>query len=82
MRLKATVHNVNIRGCEPRENQKGEGYLLVRFEDETGASHELVDKDMDRQKFYKRDTDMDLSIDIDQGRKFTTIRIIDAKTIE
>lgn len=81
MRLKATVHNVNIRGCEPRENKKGEGYLLVRFEDQTGAAHELVDKAMDRQKYYTRDKNMDLMIDIDQGRQYTTIRIIDATEV-
>lgn len=82
MRIKAVVHNTNIRGCEPRKNQKGEPYLLVRFEDETGAPHELVDKDMDRQQYYVRGTDMDLVIDIDQGRQFTTIRIIDAQEIK
>ena len=82
MRIKAVVHNTNIRGCESRKNQKGEPYLLVRFEDETGAPHELVDKDMDRQQYYVRGTDMDLVIDIDQGRQFTTIRIIDAQEIK
>ena len=54
----------------------------MRFEDETGAPHELVDKDMDRQQYYVRGTDMDLVIDIDQGRQFTTIRIIDAQEIK
>lgn len=79
--MKAVIHNTNIRGCEARTNGKGEPYLLVRFEDETGKAHELVDKDMDRQGAYKRNTDMDLYIDIDQGRKFTTIRIIEAKEV-
>lgn len=81
MKLKAMVHNANIRGCEVRQNRKGEGYLLVRFEDETGAAHELVDKDMDRQTCYKRDKNANLLIDIDQGRNFTTIRIIDVEMI-
>lgn len=80
--MKAKIENANIRGCEARENKNGEPYLLVRFEDETGKAHELVDKCMDRQKYYKRNIDMDLSIDIDQGRKFTTIRIIDAKELK
>ena len=31
MRIKAVVHNTNIRGCEPRKNQKGEPDLLVRY---------------------------------------------------
>lgn len=79
--MKAVIHNTNIRGCEARTNSKGEPYLLVRFEDECGKAYELVDKDMDRQSGYKRNTDMDLYIDIDQGRKFTTIRIIEAKEV-
>lgn len=79
--MKAVVHNANIRGCEARANAKGEPYLLVRFEDETGKAHELVDKDMERQAGYRRNTDVDLYIDIDQGRKYTTIRIIDVKAI-
>lgn len=82
MRVKAVIHNANIRGCERRENKKGEGYLLVRFEDETGKPVEMVDKDLDRQKFYVRDTDMDLVIDIDSGQKYTNIRIIDAKEVK
>lgn len=78
--MKAIIHNANIRGCEAKENKKGEGYLLVRFEDETGKYSELVDKEMERSKYYKRDTTMDLAINIDTG-KYTTIRIIDAKEI-
>lgn len=81
MRVKAKIENANIRGCEKRQNKKGEDYLLVRFEDETGAPCEMVDKEIDRQQYYKRNTDMDLYIDIDMGR-FTTIRIIDAKILE
>jgi len=75
------VNNANIRGCELREGKKG-NYLLVRFEDETGAPHELVDKDTDRQSYYKRDTDMNLYIEIDQGRQYTNIRVVDAKKID
>lgn len=76
--MKATVENVNIRGCEPKENKKGEPYLLVRFEDEYGKPFEIVDKDMDRQSYYKRNTEGDLIIDIDIG-KYTTLRVLDFK---
>lgn len=80
LNLNCEVHNVNIRGCEARKNKNGGEYLLVRFDDETGKAHELVDKDMSRQPYYKRGVDMTLYINIDQGQRFTTIRIIDAKT--
>ena len=76
--MKAKIENVEIRGCEVKENKKGEGYLLVHFEEATGASSELVDKEMDREKFYKRGTIGNLFIDIKTG-KFTTIRIVDFK---
>ena len=74
--MKAIINNVNIRGCELKENRNGAPYLLVRFEDESGKPCELVDKDMERQKYYKRDTDGTLYINIEFG-KYTTIRIID-----
>lgn len=80
--MKAVVQNVNIRGCEARKNKADEGYLLVRFEDEFGKPNELVDKDMDREKYYKRNTDMDLTIDIIITGKYTNIRIIDATEVK
>lgn len=78
--MKATINNVNIRGCEEKQG-KGGAYLLVRFEDETGQAHELVDKEINRKEYYKRDTDGTLNIDIAIG-KWTTIRIVDFKIAE
>ena len=76
--MKAKIENVNIRGHEVKTNKNGEPYVIVRFEDETGKAYELVDKDVERADYYKRNTDMDLTVTIDIG-KYTTIRIIDAK---
>lgn len=78
--MKAIIENINIRGCEPKENKNGEPYLLVRFEDETGKAYELVDKDMERQQFYKRNTDGTLTVDISIG-KYTSIRITNFKVV-
>ena len=72
----AKISNICIRGCEPKTNKNGEGYLLVRFEDETGKPQELVDKEMSRRKFYKRDTNGDFDVDIQIG-KWTNLRIVD-----
>lgn len=77
--MKAKIENVDIRGCEQKTSKKGGEYLLVRFEDETGKPYELVDKDIDRKDYYKRGTIGDLWIDIDQGRQYTNIRVIDFK---
>lgn len=79
--MNALVRNVNIRGHEEKTNKNGGKYLLVHFEDETGAPQELVDKDMDRAKFYTRDTEGDLTISITTG-KWTNIRIEDFKVKE
>lgn len=83
--MKAIIPNICIRGREVRENKKGGKYLLVRFEDESGAAYHLVDKEMDREKFYVRDAVGNLVIDIISGRdragnNYTNIRIIDFKT--
>jgi hypothetical protein len=80
--MKAIVKNANIRGHEVKTNKQGGQYILVRYEDETGKPETLVDKAMDRADYYTRDKTMDLYIDIDQGRNFTTIRIIDAKEVK
>ncbi len=74
--MKAQINNVCIRGCEPKTNRNGEGYLLVRFEESTGAPAELVDKNMSRREYYKRDMIGDITIDIQMG-KWTNIRIVD-----
>lgn len=80
--MKAVIHNANIRGHEVKTNKNGGQYVLVRYEDETGKQETLVDKDMSRVDYYVRDNNMDLYIDIDQGRNFTTIRIIDAREVK
>lgn len=80
--MKAIVANALIRGHEVKTGKTGGQYVLVRYEDETGKPETLVDKDLDRAKYYTRDKVMDLYIDIDQGRQFTTIRIIDAKEVK
>ena len=78
--MRATILNACIRGCEVKTNKKGEPYVLVRYEEDgTGKPCELVDKDESRADGYKRDAMMDLLIDIDQGRNFTNIRIIEAR---
>ena len=80
---RATVLNANIRGVEKRMNKNGGQYLLVRYEEDgTGTPQTLVDKELDREPYYKRDTVMDLTISIDEGRNFTNIRIIDAKEVK
>ena len=78
--MKAIIQNSLIRGHEIKTNQKGDQYVLVRYEEaETGKPETIVDKALERADYYTRDKVMDLYIDIDQGRKFTTIRVIDAK---
>ena len=77
--MKAMVSKALIRGHEVKTNKNGGKYVLVRYEDETGKPETLVDKDVERAEYYTRDKAMDLYLDIDQGRQYTTIRIIDAK---
>lgn len=80
-KFNAVINNVEVRGHEVKQNKQGEDYVLVRVEDETGTSIELIDKDLDRTKYYKRGTLMDITVNV-VASKFTTIRIVDAKEIK
>ena len=73
--MKAMIKEALIRGHEVKTNKNGGKYVLVRYEDQTGKPETLVDKDIERAEYYTRDKVMDLYIDIDQGKNFTTIRI-------
>lgn len=80
--MRAIIHKANIRGCEPKKNKKNEDYLLVRFEEDgTGKPCTVVDKDMSRKPSYVRDKEVDIEIDIDEGRNFTTIRVVGVREV-
>lgn len=77
--LKVKVENVYIRGAELRTAKNGNSqYLIVRFEDETGRAQELIDRDLTRQDYYKRDTQGDLVVNVDIG-KYSNLAIVDFK---
>lgn len=70
------VENIEIRGHEVKESKKdGKPYMVVRFEDETGRSHEILDRDMENERFYKRGTVGDLYADLDIGKNFTKFTV-------
>lgn len=70
------LENIEVRGCEVKESKKdGSKYMIVRFEDETGKSHEIIDRDMDNQQYYKRGTVGDIYADLDIGRNFTKFQV-------
>ena len=62
------IENIEIRGHEVKESKKdGSQYMIVRFEDETGRSHEIIDRDMENQPHYKRGTPGDLWAELIMG---------------
>lgn len=70
------IENIEIRGHEVKESKKdGSKYMVVRFEDETGRSYEILDRDMDNQPFYKRGTVGDIFAELDIGRSFTKFQV-------
>lgn len=70
------IENIEIRGHEVKQSKKdGSEYMIVRFEDETGKSHEIIDRDMEREQYYKRGTVGDLYADLDIGRSFTRFAV-------
>ena len=78
--VKTTViaHNIEVRGCEKKTSKAGNDYLVVRCDDETGNRSDFMDKDMEREQYYKRGTVGDLTLKLDIG-KYANVEIIDFK---
>lgn len=71
----AKVENLEIRGFERRKSQKTDNeYLIVRVEDEQGKQEELIDRDLDNEKFYKKGTMVDMLLTISFG-KYTNVSV-------
>lgn len=75
------AHNIEIRGCEKKTSAKGNEYLIVHCDDEHGKRSDFMDKDLEREQYYKRGTIGDLTLKLDIG-KYSNIEIIDFKITE
>lgn len=76
--MRAVIHDADIRGVEKGTGRCGD-YLIVRFEDETGKPCDVCDKDMSREPYYKKGTIGDIYINIESGKNYTSIRVVDFK---
>lgn len=73
--MKIKIENVEIRGHEVKESKKdGKPYMVVRFEDETGRSHEILDRDMENEPYYKRGTVGNIYAELVMG-KYTNLSV-------
>ncbi len=72
------AHNIEVRGCEKKTSKAGNDYLVVHCDDEQGNRSDFMDKDMEREQYYKRGTVGDLTLKLDIG-KFANVEIIDFK---
>ena len=86
--MRAIIKDACIRGHEVKTGKNGNQYVLVRYEEgETGKPQEIVDRDVSRAEYYKRDKIMDILIDIDRGRtrdgkEFVNLKVLDAREVE
>lgn len=74
--MRATILGADIRGVERKTGKAGD-YLVVRFEDSTGKPCDVCDKDVSRESYYKKGTVGNIHINVDVGRQYTTIRVVD-----
>lgn len=71
----AKVENLEVRGFERKKSKKSDNeYLIVRVEDEQGKQSELIDRDLDNEKYYKKGTMVDMLLTINFGN-FTNVSI-------
>lgn len=73
--------NLEIRGKEKKTSSKGNEYLIVRVEDETGKLNELYDPNLDNFEYYEKGKIADFYIKLELG-KYTNISVADFKIKE
>lgn len=73
----AIIHNLEIRGKEKKvSNKTGKEYLIVRVDDETGKTTELLDWNTENMEKYKKGLTADFELNLDIG-KYINISIKD-----
>lgn len=78
-----TAKNLEIRGKEKKiSNTTQKEYLIVRVEDETGKSTELLDWNTENFDIYKRGTIADFILNLEINKKYTNVSIKDFTTTE
>lgn len=73
----AKINNLEIRGKEKKvSNKTQKEYLIVRVEDETGKTTELLDWNIENMEKYKKGLTADFEINLDIG-KYINISVRD-----
>lgn len=81
IKTNAIVKNIEIRGCEKKTSAKGKDYLIISCDDEQGKRSEFMDRDLEREQFYKRGTIGDFTLKLDIG-KYANVEVIDFQITE
>ena len=78
--MRVTTDVVEIRGKEVKTSQVGKEYMIVRFEDETGKTYEVCDRNMARLSEYTKGRECRLTIDItmDKWKNMSIVGIVEA----
>lgn len=79
--MKAMIKNLEVRGYEEKESQKGNKYLIVRAEDTTGKLYEFYEPDYERKEYYKRGQEVNMTIDLTQYKGNWQVNIVDIEHI-
>lgn len=69
--------DLEIRGKEQKTSRTGIDYIVVRVEDETGKSTELLGRNLENFDKYKRGKIADFTLNLDISIKYTNISIKD-----
>lgn len=81
IKTNAIVKNVEIRGCQKKKSQKGVDYLVILCDDEQGNRSEFMDKDLEREPYYKRGAVGDFTLKLNIG-KYANVEVIDFQITE
>lgn len=73
--MRVTIKNLEVRGKEKKESNKGREYLIVRCEDDTGKAYEFYDPNIENFDFYKKGIMIDMIAELSQYRGRWNVRV-------
>ena len=66
--MKIKINNLEVRGKEQKQSAKGNDYLIVRCEDDTGKLYEFYDPSVENFDYYTKGQMIEMIADLNQYR--------------
>lgn len=80
--MKIKINNLEVRGKEQKESQKGNQYIIARCEDDTGQLYEFYDPNIENFEYYQKGQMIEMIADLTQYRGSWSLKVASIKHLD